>query len=406
MVPTRRVWILLLIAAILYLLANQTQVGWIYVISAAIFGLVGVTGLYGWGNLRGVAAERSFARPAASAVEAALAAGLNDLTGPTFHEDDEIEVSLSFSNRARRPAFLLSGVESCPFAPPADQAQPFFIPAVFKNQPLKLRYRTQAERRGLFLFPAVSLGSAGPVGLFRGNRSLIIPGDLLIYPAYQPLKRLRILERHEAGRWPTTQVGSGEQIIGSRDYRPGDSLRQVHWRSTARRGALVVKEFSNDDRLSLTVVLDLQSPAKADPGKFAPFETAVRVAASLAYYARQQEIPFYLAGANPAWRPGQAPLSWWAALNHLAKVQNNGHIGLGQVLAQLPPLPFIVVLLSQPTAETAMVLAGLQQRQNQLLAIAITPDGTLPAAAQVSQTARLKTKVVRASGWRELVAEL
>ncbi|MBI1880800.1 MAG: DUF58 domain-containing protein, partial [Chloroflexi bacterium] len=293
--PTKRAWGLFILALTLYFLANQTQVGWIYIITDGLIGLLLVAAIYSWGMLNPIRVTRVLrAGPTepsdpTSEVQFAQNAGPEtaefDLSPPVFHEDDPIEITLEFHHSGLKPALLVGGLEQCPFAPPADQAQPFFIPGLFKGQADSLTYQTVCDRRGYHRFAAMQLSSRGPFGLFRTRRTLAVPTEVLIYPVYYPLKRLRLFEKKEFAEQQTTRFGRGDQVIGTREYRTGDSLRQIHWRSTARTGQLVVKEFSDDEQQAFTVVLDLQADISIGQGKFSAFETAIRLAATFGHYA-------------------------------------------------------------------------------------------------------------------------
>lgn len=403
--PTKRAFIFLIIALALYFLANQTQVGWIYVITDGIVGLLIVTFLYSRGMLKAVQAQRTLHSPSPNP-DGKNGGETPDFNLPTFYEDDPIEVSLQFNNIGFRPAFLVNGHERCPFAPPADQAQPLFVPSLFKNDPVTLSYQTSGYRRGLYAFPKLHLQSKGPFGFFTIKQTLTAPAEILIYPQYHPLKRLRLWETKELAERQTSKMGPGSQVIGTREYRPGDLLRQIHWRSTARAGRLVVKEFAEDEQLSLTVVLDLESDSSLGEGKYSTFETAVRIAASFGYYATRKNIPFRLAGASPKWTPPPTPLSWWAILNYLAKVENDGQKSLAQVLGNLPPAPFVVVLVSNPDRVTAGALTGLQQKGAQTLAILITPKGDTPPMTEAVTAGGVTLKSVTPFNWAEMLADL
>jgi uncharacterized protein (DUF58 family) len=400
--PTRRAWTFLILAGLLYLLANQTQVGWVYVMVAGLVGLLLLNFFYGWGLLKSLRASRNFHNLSPTT------AGRSepDLSLPTFHEDDPLEITLQVRHTGWRPLLLVSGTESCPCAPPAEQSQSLFISSLFKNQPLNLSYQTVCDRRGLYRFPPLALASSGPFGFFHAQRRLAVPGEILIYPYYVPLKRLRLLERRGYAQSHRLRVGAGDDLLGVRDYRPGDSLRHVHWRSTARRGKLVVKEFADEEELSLTVVLDLSAGGSVGQGKYATFETAVRLAATFGYYAAHKKIPFYLVGENQQQTVLKMPLSWWAVLNYLAKVQNNGVKPLSQLLDGLPTLPFVVVLISRPDEATAQALTALARRGVGTLAIFITPNGTLPETAAKLTGAELHVAAVSPRNWPELLAEM
>jgi uncharacterized protein (DUF58 family) len=416
--PTKRTGFLVILGLALYFLANQTQVGWLYIMVDGLAGLLLVAFFYSRGMLKPVRVERTFhnlaslASPGPDPAKAWTAQTTPtgpphfDLMPPTFYEDDPIEVTLRFRHAGRRPIFLSGGSETCPFAPPTERTQPFFIPALFRGQPLDLSYQTRCDRRGLHRWAALPLSSTGPFGLFRVKRTLPAPGDILIYPSYYPLKRLRLLKHRGFSEKQALRHGLSSEVLGTREYRPGDSLRQVHWRSTARTGSLVVKEFSDHDQLTLTVVLDLATGGSVGHGKFSTFETAIRIAASLAYFAEQTKTPFYLVGAGKRWKPPANPLSWTAALNVLAKVENDGHEPLAGVISRLPVLPFVVVLASRPDEATTNAVTALARRGTQTLALAIMPEaGPAPASPNL-RTAGLDFKQINSHNWCDVLAGL
>ncbi len=414
--PTKRAWVLFSLALILYFLANQTQVGWIYIISDGLIGLLLVAAIYSWDLLTSIQVVRTMQKVTPDSTDPAAEAKSTQHTGaesaeydlapPIFHEDDPIEVSLQFSHIDLRPALLVGGLEQCPFAPPADQAQPFFLPDLFRGQTHHLTYQTTCDRRGLHRFSSVGLHSRGPFGLFQTRRSLTVPDEILIYPAYHPLKRLRLFEKKEFAEQQAVRVGRGSQVIGTREYRTGDSLRQIHWRSTARTGQLVVKEFSDDEQQAFTVVLDLQADISLGQGKFSTFETAIRLAASFSYYATRKNVPFRLVGASPKWTPPAMPLSWWATLNYLAKVENDGQEPLAKVLNRLPTSTFVVVLISRPHETISKALTVLARPGRQTLAIFISPDGALPPMVASLKSTNLTVKSVSPHNWIDFLTDL
>ncbi|NJN95196.1 MAG: hypothetical protein HC875_14385 [Anaerolineales bacterium] len=204
--PTRRAWTLFILSAILYFLANQTQVGWIYIITDGIIGLLIVAALYSWGMLTGIRASRELRPVTVDSAEPASQTDEFELTLPAFHEDDPIEISLHFQHTGLRPALLVGGLEQCPFAPVEDVVQPFFVSTLFRGQTNSLIYRTVCDRRGLYSFGPLRLESKGPFGLFRTRSAVAARGEILIYPAYHPLKRLRLFEKREFAEQSSLRV--------------------------------------------------------------------------------------------------------------------------------------------------------------------------------------------------------
>jgi len=406
--PTRRAKLLLLVAVLLYSLANQTQVGWIYIISDGLVGVILAAYIYSWWGLNTLQITRQFNKPSAELHTKPTDPTRRQLNHTIlFHEDDPIEVSLQCTQTGFRPLYFLQGDEICPFAPPNERNQPFFITALYRRQTVNLTYQTSCYQRGLYNLGDLTVKSAGPFGLIQRRRTLAIEQSLLIYPAYYPLKRFRRLEQQAFAERQQTKTGTGIDIIGLRDYRPGDMVRQIHWRTTARLGQLIVKELSDETDLRLTVVLDLSSEGNVSSDKFSTFETAIRIAASLGYYADQHRIPFHIAGDSPQSRPPKTAFSWWGTLNYLAKVQNDGERPLAEFLSNLSDTPFVIVLITQSNySETITALHGLVRRNITVITIIITLDDTISSLFTNSHNHQLTSYVVTPHNWIQQLQRL
>lgn len=396
--PTRRAWTLLFLAVAFYGLANQTQVGWLYLFADAFIGFWIVAWLYSLGMLRGLGLSRTLHAPD-SPEQAEPRESL-----PTFHEGDPLRVTLTITNRGAPGVFLVRGEERCPAAPPPEQAQPFFLPLLLRQQQRRFHYDTTCDRRGHFHFPPLRLHSAGPFGLFRRQRPLELPSELLVYPYYHRLKRLPLLESKKFPERQAPRIGAGGEVIGVREYRPGDSPRLIHWRSTARTGQLVVKEFADEEQPALTVALDLQHLPGEVEDKYSPFESALRLAASLGYYATQKGIPFHLAGESPRWSPPRNALSWWGILNYLARVEADGESPYAQLLHKIAGVPLLVALVTQPSEATLQALSTLHRRGTRTLAYLITPDGSPPPALAAHPLSHVEIRIVSPYNWEEELA--
>ncbi|MBZ0289835.1 MAG: DUF58 domain-containing protein, partial [Anaerolineae bacterium] len=236
--PTSRALTFLSAALVLYLFANQTQVGWLYVMSALLAGTV----LAGWflsrGMLKRIRAERNIGQ-----VE--------------MHEGDTVSVALKlFKNRGAASQIRLE--EKCPLAAPdsPQRAVKLFIPSLPAGGTVEFDYEVLVDRRGLHEFPALALTSRAPFGFFRRDTIIQSPTRALVYPEVRPLKRLELLDKQAAPEVTRQRAGLGYGVIGVRPFRSGDSARHIHWRSVARTGTLMSKEFADEAQPGLTLVLD------------------------------------------------------------------------------------------------------------------------------------------------------
>ena len=143
-------------------------------------------------------------------------------------------------------------------------------------------------KRGVLRFASVTLARPDPFGLFRAFRHVALAGAVTILPKRYPLPAFVLpgAQRYQHGGVAlAAAIGESEEFVSLRDYRPGDPLRRIHWRSWAKTGRPVVKEFQDEFFVRHALVLD----TFAKPEELAVFEEAVSVAASFACTIDTQE---------------------------------------------------------------------------------------------------------------------
>jgi uncharacterized protein (DUF58 family) len=153
-------------------------------------------------------------------------------------------------------------------------------------------------RRGVFSGGEVRLASAWPFGAVRAQRDLDVSSDVVVVPRTLPLHDFPFAgagDDADAAALPPSS-GHGEQLAGVRDYRAGDDIRRVHWRSTARRGHLVVREDARTPTPRVALVL-----AGAEYGEppDSAFEALVTAAASIALHALERGHDLELLRPDP-----------------------------------------------------------------------------------------------------------
>ena len=136
------------------------------------------------------------------------------------------------------------------------------------------------------------------------------------------------------GRRRAFAANAGDGLAGVRDHEVGESLRRVHWRTTARRGRLTVRELEEHPREELRVLLDASAPVEARP-RSAPFERAVQAAGSLALHAARCgiSVSFESQGSHVQ-RVAVASGASAALLDALCTVEADGRSPLADQLAR------------------------------------------------------------------------
>lgn len=168
------------------------------------------------------------------------------------------------------------------------QTRPVPVPDIAPGSEAEVRIEIVAWHRGPLLLAGGILAHTDPFGLFRGFRRSMAPQTVLVLPPRFPLPPLALPGRSHYQRGGVAMaagVGETEEFVALREYRRGDSLRRVHWRSTARLGEMVVKEFQDEYLVRHALLLDTFCEASQD----GLFEQAVAVAASFACTVPDQE---------------------------------------------------------------------------------------------------------------------
>ena len=143
-------------------------------------------------------------------------------------------------------------------------------------------------RRGRLAFTGVTIARPDPFNLVNALVTIPLPGALVVLPKRYPVEDLTLpgTRKYQRGGVALAgAVGDSEEFVSLRDYRPGDPLRRVHWRSAARVGRPVVKEYQDEFFVRQALVLD----TFAEHEESDVFEEAVSVAASLACAIQTQD---------------------------------------------------------------------------------------------------------------------
>ncbi len=171
-----------------------------------------------------------------------------------------------------------------------------------RDKPAEASVEFQAARRGRYLLPGPALRSADPLRLTL-TRELAHPDQiLLVYPRFYTMEQFTVPlgRRYQPGGIPlASSTGDAIEFVGTREYREGDPVKNIHWRSWARRGEPVVKEFQEEYFCRIALILDTFLPRKPDPGNVAAFEAAISVVASIADFFSRGEYIVDILAAGP-----------------------------------------------------------------------------------------------------------
>jgi uncharacterized protein (DUF58 family) len=151
-----------------------------------------------------------------------------------------------------------------------------YLPRLAPGEERLVTWEATLPGRGRRRLPGLRLVTRFPFGLFVKMGPVRLEAEVLVFPAVRPIEPDRIVELGGRGDTAVRRRGRGHDLYDLRPYRPGDDPRLVHWRASAKVGALTVRELEEDAALDTRLVLD--GPA-TDPVRL---EEGLSEAASLA----------------------------------------------------------------------------------------------------------------------------
>jgi len=215
-------------------------------------------------------------------------------------------VRITLSNEGALPAAPMLLEEAVPFAL---GARPRFVVRRLGRR-RELEYQVRAERRGRFELGPMTVRVNDPFGLVRLGRAFTSTAPLLVTPRTVPLEPIRLSNARSGtgDNRPRAFAGGSAEDVTVREYRRGDDLRRVHWRSSARVGELMVRREEQHWQARATVLLDNRHAAHRGAGSAASFEAAVSATASIALHLVERGYAVRLVSTDgrdlTAWQRG------------------------------------------------------------------------------------------------------
>ena len=196
-------------------------------------------------------------------------------------------VILRLQNMSRLPTGTLMLEDQLPYA--LGSRPRVVLERLGAHQASSVAYTVRAEVRGRYAIGPLVIRLTDPFGLCELNRSFPSTERLTVIPRVVRLPQVRLAGEYAGtGESRSRSVAvHGEDDAATREYRRGDDLRRVHWRSTARTGELMVRREEQPWESRATVVLDTRAYAHRGEGPTASFEWAVSAVASVAMHLRQ-----------------------------------------------------------------------------------------------------------------------
>ena len=335
------------------------------------------------------------------------------LNPPRVPAGQAASVVLRLENVSRLPTGVLLVEDTLPYVL---GGRPRFVLDRVESQGVReVSYPVRSDLRGRYRIGPLSVRLADPFGLCELNRSFAAVDSLVVTPQITSLPPVRLRgEWAGAGESRARSVSSaGEDDVATREYRQGDDLRRVHWRSTARYGELMVRREEQPWQSRAAVLLDTREDAHRGDGPGSSFEWSVSAAASVGVHLSRSGYLIRLVtgdgdvtGDAPGLGSGTAES---LLLDALAVVAPTGRPSLGTALTGARRASgdgLLVVVLGRLDPDEAELLSRLRRTATAGVAILLDTStwATLGARARAEAATAFtaRARLLRVAGWRVL----
>jgi uncharacterized protein (DUF58 family) len=190
-------------------------------------------------------------------------------------------VVLRLENVSRLPTGLMLAEDTVPYL--LGGRPRFVLDRVLPQRSVEVDYTVRSQLRGRYRIGPLTVRLTDPFGLCELTRAFSASDVLVVTPQVVALPDVRL-----GGDWAgagesraRSVATSGEDDAATREYRQGDDLRRIHWRSTARRGELMVRREEQPWQSRAVLLLDCRGSAHHGDGPASSLEWAISAAASI-----------------------------------------------------------------------------------------------------------------------------
>lgn len=258
-------------------------------------------------------------------------------------------------------------------------------------------YQVRFMHRGRHRFGPLHLASRFPLGLVERGMTVRETGEMLIYPRIgrlSPRWKQQLVGASELIETPQPRLGVFEdEYHHLREYRPGDNPRAIHWRSSARRNALIVREYQQNREHHMLVVIDL---AETSPGRSSSdprIEQVLSVSATLCAEHRRECRGAFLTVLGC----GRQPWRWEARANSTGLETLFDKLAVMEPIREPPTSRMLIETLSQMSGSTRVVVVSTRDQNAAMTA------GAMTAGDEFRRTASLQWLAIDDARFADLI---
>ncbi len=167
-----------------------------------------------------------------------------------------------------------------------------YIPVIKNQEKIRAKVCLKMKRRGRYTLSTVRIESSFPLEVLKSGYKMEIRRDILVYPSFSHLLQCDIpagRRLQPGGIALASSVGESTEFLSTREFQYGDDPRYIHWKSWARLGKPIVKEFQEEYFTRIAILIDTYIPPQAPIEKYEDFEASLSLVASVADFLQRKE---------------------------------------------------------------------------------------------------------------------
>lgn len=322
------------------------------------------------------------------------------------------QVSLRLENPGRAPTGLMLLEDQVPYV--LGSRPRFVLDQLRPRWQRTVSYPVRSEVRGRFPIGPLTVRISDPFGFVELTRAFTTRAVMVVTPVVIDLPAVRL-----SGDWsgtgenrPRAFAAAGTEDVMVREYRLGDDLRRIHWRSTARTDELMVRREEQPHQSRATLVLDTRAGAHRGSGPASSFEYAVSATASIGAHLAGLGFTVRLMtddvrAADATWhdRGISGPVEVQMLLESLAVIATSTRTAMTASMADRNSAGLLVAILGDCTDADIVSVSGLRSGATRSLAILLdTAAWSRDKAVAGTNPVGKQAGALRARGWTVAVA--
>lgn len=333
---------LIIVAVMLFALAGFTRVGWLLLFDAVLWGIIMISIAMPWLTIGNIKVRRRITGWQGKGIYEGPMAG------------DQCDLEIQMDNHALLPAVFVGAAYDFEKIGAQAEKQRLFLAWLGRRGSHTTTAHCSFTKRGLYRMSDLKLETSVPFGMFRRQKSVGNPTEIMVLPKVHPVSGLELLDNSGATSHYALRARVGELVTGSRSYVSGDPWHHVHWRNSARTGQPQVKEFEKTPDSAITIAFDIRS--RSNNGE--ALEHAISLAASVGdYVCRSGGVVRLVSGGINLETTDANTL-----LRNLALMRPNDLTRMPNMTAVAPPFSAVLMIVEEDDGaglkEAATLAAG------------------------------------------------